>query len=291
MLDDHPQDSIWQKEFITCLQETTLGKSRLEEALAIQNHNLPKRIYKFRECSSFYHLNTLETDTIWLCSPKCYNDPYDCWFTLPDGFIATLIEQTLNKLHPGANKSLFTSAAANLGNQVVVALAQFRDFAKICSFSSRNDSILMWSHYSEDHAGFCIEYDIEGLDPDHPFPKNLYPVVYSNDLGYLKYFVEKLVTAHRADFPQMGPLLCMLVKFTGWAYENEWRFVRETRTEEKDGLTAAPGPSRVFVGSQFDLNKNQKLIEICEKKKVPIERMCLANDKFELLSKPLGISN
>jgi Protein of unknown function (DUF2971) len=291
VLDNHPQDSSWQKEFVISLQETTRGKSRLEDALAIKNRNLPKRIYKYRKCSSPYHLNALESDTVWLCSPKRYNDPYDCWFTLPDGFIATLIEQALNKRNPSANNPHFPYAATKFGNKLAVKLAKFRDLAKICSFSSCNDSVLMWSHYSEDHGGFCIEYDIEGLDPSHSFCKNLYPVVYSNDLGYLRNFVEKLVGASREEYPYMGPLLCMLVKFTGWAYENEWRIIHETPTEEDDGPMAAPVASRVFVGSQFELNKNQKLIAICKKKKIPIEQMRLGNDKFELLTKSLVITN
>jgi hypothetical protein len=288
---DRLQDSSWQKEFIASLQETTRSKPRLEDALAIKNRNLPKRIYKYRKCSSPHHLNALESDMVWLCSPERYKDPYDCWFTLPDGFIATLIEQILIKRNPDVNNPFWRHAAEKEARKLAVKLAKFRDLAKICSFSSCNDSVLMWSHYSEDHGGFCIEYEIKGLDPNHCFSKNLYPVVYSSDLGYLRNFVEKLVGASREEYPSMGPLLCMLVKFTGWAYENEWRIIRVEPAKEDDGPIAAPVPSRVLVGSQFELNKNQRLIAICEKKQLPIEQMQLSNDKFELLAKPLVIAN
>lgn len=288
--DDHPQPSTWQKDFILCLQETTRGKSRFEEALEIKNRNLPKHLYKYRKCSSSYHVNTLESDTVWLCSPKSYNDPYDCWFTLPDGFVATLIEQALIKRNPNVNNPYWRHAAEKEARKLAVKLAKFRDLAKICSFSSCSDSVLMWSHYSEDHGGFCIEYEIEGLGPNHSFCKNLYPVLYSSNLGYLRNFVEKLVGASRDEYPYMGPLLCMLVKFTGWAYENEWRIIRETPTEESDGPMAAPVPSRVLVGSQFELSKNQKLKEICDMKNIPIQQMSLAQDRFELFAKPLAVT-
>jgi hypothetical protein len=289
VLDDHPQRSSWRQDFITCLRETTRGNSRLKEGQAIKAKNLPKRIYKYRKCSSPYHLDTLKSDTVWLCSPKHYNDPYDCWFTLPEGLIATLLEQALKERHAYPYAQF---AAEKYAPKLAAKLANYRNHAKICSFSSRNDSVLMWSHYSEDHRGFCIEYDISKLGPDDSVCKSLYPVVYSNDLSYLGNFVERLIgRANDEAYPEEGPLLCMLVKFTGWAYENEWRIIRETPTEENDGPMAAPVASRVFVGAQFDRTKNQNLIAICEEKEIPIERMRLANDKFKLLTGPLVITD
>ncbi len=79
----------------------------------------------------------------------------------------------------------------------------------------------------------------------------------------------------------------MLVKFTGWEYENEWRIIRETHTEENDGPMAAPVASRVFVGAQFDRDKNQNLMAICDKKKIEIKQMQLASDKFGLFAESL----
>ena len=278
------EDVEWKKEFVTCLQESTRGMSRLEAALAIKTHNLPRRIYKYRGCSRPDHLKNLETDTAWLCSPKRYNDPYDCWFTLPDGFIPRLIEEALVKRNPASNNPFYPYAAKKEGSKLATKLANFRNLTKICSFSSCNDSVLMWSHYAENHSGFCIEYDIEELDESHLFRKNLYPVVYSNDLSYLRNFVEKLVGATSEEYPYMGPLLCMLVKFNGWEYEREWRIIAETPTEIDDGPRAAPIPSRVFLGSQFESAKNEALLTICDKKRIPTQQMRLADDKFELLT-------
>jgi len=282
VLGNHPQDSSWQKEFIICLQGATHRNSQFEDALALRNRNLPPRIYKYRKCSSPYHLEALENDTAWLCSPKRYNDPYDCWFTLPDGFIAALVEHALNR----PNDRIYEFAAKQAAKKFAIRLAKYRDHAKICSFSSCHDSVLMWSHYSEDHSGFCIEYDLEGLDPKHSFCKNLYPVVYSDDLNYLRIFVQKQIPFDAERYPYKGHLLCMLVKFRGWKYENEWRFIRETTTQEDDGPMTVPVASRVLVGSQFEHDKNEKLIAICRKKKIPIEQMQLANEKSELRSNP-----
>lgn len=80
----------------------------------------------------------------------------------------------------------------------------------------------------------------------------------------------------------------MLLKFTGWQYEKEWRFIGSTSGEENDGPMRAPLASRVFVGAQFDRSENrEELKAICKQKKIPIERMRLANDEFKLLTGPL----
>ena len=31
----------------------------------------------------------------------------------------------------------------------------------VCALGERADSILMWSHYADEHAGICIEFDTE----------------------------------------------------------------------------------------------------------------------------------
>ncbi len=76
--------------------------------------------------------------------------------------------------------------------------------------------MLMWSHYSEDHRGFCIEYDLEALNEQHPFRRSLFPIIYSQRLYDLTPFAEKLVAKERAEFTPLLPMLAALHKFEGW---------------------------------------------------------------------------
>jgi hypothetical protein len=43
--------------------------------------------------------------------------------------------------------------------------SEFRKGFSVLSLSANPASILMWSHYSNSHRGFCIEYDFEALPP------------------------------------------------------------------------------------------------------------------------------
>jgi hypothetical protein len=180
-----------------------------------------------------------------------------------------------------------SSAVSGLATAAVDAIAEWRKSAKVCCFSEAPDLLLMWSHYADHHRGFCIEYDLTSLgDPNHFFLRNLYPVLYSADFYDLSPFVEGLAggPATRANFQQMLPLLAMLTKFEGWGYEREWRLFQEAQTGTKDGKREAPVPSRVFLGERFESSLDKDLVSICKAKHIPLSRMRLATDKFQLIA-------
>jgi hypothetical protein len=273
---------VWITDIVNCLEESTLAHPRIEEALAFNQQHLPKRIYKYRrDCSN--HRNNLKTGTVRLSSPESFNDPYDCWLTLPDGLLETLLEKRLldelvkayklqnvipveqienaKKSHeplktilahipefsssatggnPKKMAELWSTQVKGLASDAVSKLQDFRKMTKLCSFSAVNDSMLMWGHYSDNHRGFCLEYDLEVLNADHPFRKNLYPVVYSSQLYDLTPYAEKLAAPDHQEFSTMLPLLAMLHKFDGWKYEEEWRTVFEKEVVMDDHDRPAP---------------------------------------------------
>lgn len=78
------------------------------------------------------------------------------------------------------------------------------------------------------------------------------------------------------------PLLAMLYKFKGWQYEREWRFIRELSQVQDDKIESAPVPSRIFLGTRFDASASKELLDICKDKKIPLSKMEMADDKYEL---------
>jgi len=81
---------MWLETFVNCLETSTRRHSRIDEALALKQQHLPKRIYKYRRDSTNSRDN-LKTDTVWLASPESYNDPYDCAFSLSDDRVVAAI--------------------------------------------------------------------------------------------------------------------------------------------------------------------------------------------------------
>jgi hypothetical protein len=200
-------------------------------------------------------------------------------------FLAAHIAE-VNGITPGNNPQQMAEfvslIAPKMIGDTVGVLRQWRKVIKVCSFSAVNDSILMWGHYAQDHKGFCVEYDLESLEPDHPLRRMLYPVIYSPQLYDLTTFAQKLVGPNRQDFNPSSPLLGVLHKFDGWKYEEEWRVISFTQAVVDDHNWAVPTPSRVFLGTKMDSQNAKELIAICDPKGIEVCQMALAKDKFEL---------
>jgi hypothetical protein len=82
--------------------------------------------------------------------------------------------------------------------------------------STRPDDILMWSHYSDDHKGYCLEFE---ASDDTPFFGEAQPVIYSDSYPTVDFF----------QTPSHEQLeLIFLTKASHWRYENEWRIIDHT---------------------------------------------------------------
>jgi len=85
----------------------------------------------------------------------------------------------------------------------------------VCSFfCSEPNSALMWAHYADNHAGFCVEYEVS--------PElgnlNLFSVIYSSQLPIIS--ASELIFSPAETFTRI-----LITKKIEWAYENEWRII------------------------------------------------------------------
>lgn len=87
----------------------------------------------------------------------------------------------------------------------------------IFCMSKNNDSLLMWSHYAAQYSGAVIEFDT-----DHDFFKGLIEVEYSKlrPQKSVNYYMESKLPI---------PIAELCVKSEVWAYESEYRIVRELK--------------------------------------------------------------
>jgi hypothetical protein len=128
---------------------------------------------------------------------------------------------------------------------------------------------------------------LEKFDPGDAFLRNLYPVIYSRQLFDLTPWAEKLVTGKREELTTIFPLLGVLRKFEGWAYEQEWRYVLFQENPTPNRTRPMPLPSRVFLGAKASPLTTKGLLTICEEKNIAVSQMRMSNDKYELLAHPI----
>ena len=157
---------------------------------------------------------------------------------------------------------------------------------KVCSFSATQFSIIMWSHYSNHHRGFCIEYDTDALTPENLFVRMLYPVIYSEQLfDATNYYLAAI--RNQKTFNILFPALAALYKSPEWSYEKEWRLVIPANLVREATPWRVPAPKRVYLGSRMPEEGKQPILAICRRKGIDVDQMYLADDSFCLHSKPM----
>jgi hypothetical protein len=173
--------SNWKEEFVTSLEGSTNEHSQMEKAFAIKAEHMPKHIYRYQpDCDN--RRESLVNDKIWLSSPDKYNDPNDCEFKFLDASVETAAHKRLAAAFKGVNQqklALGYSKASQLVQNALSEIKKWKQLCKVCCFNEDPASMLMWSHYSDNHRGFCIEYDL-GDPKAEQFRRQLYPVVYSD---------------------------------------------------------------------------------------------------------------
>ncbi len=159
---------------------------------------------------------------------------------------------------------------------------------KVCSFTEINDSVIMWSHYGDQHKGFCIEYDLEGLSPANLSGRFLCPVIYSSSLfDATRYY--KAAALNRQTFNILFPLLPALYKSPEWKYEREWRLVIMANMVKEESNWRMPPAKRLFLGSLMPSAKREELVSIARQKQIEVLQMRLARDSFTLVPEPVAV--
>lgn len=153
---------------------------------------------------------------------------------------------------------------------------------KICALSTADitQAFLLWSHYSDQHRGFCIEYETKGFNP-----LQLHPIHYSKRLfDFTPYFLVSL----RGDINPILRTVAALVKHKAWNYEREWRLLLPLGDRKKGILKSVPTPVGVYIGSKANSKDRDNIVEISKEKGIPAYQMELSPKEFRLIPKELG---
>ena len=144
-------------------------------------------------------------------------------------------------------------------------IKSLRDFYQssinVACFSESNDSILMWSHYANNHEGFCIEYDFSEILSENPLLlHSLHPVYYTNEIFDL--------FNYRSTDKIFAQVLAAINKSDVWSYENEWRFIKDSKEEQ---LQPFLKPCAVILGTKISCEDKATITEICTERSIPIK--------------------
>lgn len=246
------------------------------------------KLYKYRE----YTLRSLEmfiNKQIYFPKPEELNDPFDC--RMLEGISYDISE---HDKHFYINSSL--SFEKNTMETLIKIYKDCQEKAQqlgIYSLSRNLRSVLLWSHYADQHRGFVVGFnlnddtvsknipDIIDFTPvtyvsKNPFPTN-YIELFTDSYGHhlygqefsTRYFTEKKL---------------MTSKTKPWSYEKEYRLIRE-----KSGFVNFDPKivnEVVFGAAMSDAHIQTfiKLLSNTEWSHVKLKRACLGADLRILIS-------
>jgi hypothetical protein len=141
---------------------------------------------------------------------------------------------------------------------------KFIELLRLCCFSERSNSTMMFSHYANGHRGICLEFMVK----DDDFFDVLRPVIYPKDFPSInpaKMFPYKPLSTERLWMLIEPQFLC---KSQEWAYEDEWRILKvdaepSTYNFAEDTLTA------IIFGCQTTQQDKELIRDINKSRKVP----------------------
>ena len=164
----------------------------------------------------------------------------------------------------------------------------FTSFLKIASLTANSvNSMPMWAHYSNNHTGFCLSYDMKDKR-NVELSGCTFPVQYTNkridvtdiidnQVRKILAEIEKQVTEGKKviQFDDlslifMGSLFCNIKNET-WSYEKEYRC---TTGSTSDGMPFLPASLKeIYIGMNYLQAYVDKLVRIAKLLQIPAYRM------------------
>jgi hypothetical protein len=208
------------------------------------------KLYQYQPISK-YTLQNLILKKIWASNPKFFNDPFE--FAVRDNYRIT----DDGKVQP------FSYEEKKFVAQIK---AEIDNFGVTC-FSEREDILLLWSHYSSNHTGMCLTFDIKD-----PKPVNLFKVNYDKSFPDIR------------DYENNDFLKYLTTKGESWKYEQEHRLI----FNEGVGHYQFPGQLvEITLGCKASNADIETLFEICDS--IYDNQILLSKTEIDLNSFQLSI--
>lgn len=158
------------------------------------------------------------------------------------------------------------------------------DAVYIVSLCTDHKNRLMWSHYADNHKGFCIEYDF-GTDVLKDSGVIVFPVAYSSirpKVPYETVLLSQNPTLENVNSQNINKsiFLSMLTKDKIWSYEKEWRILISAQEESMDIL--APPVSCIYLGACCSEDNEKKIKELVQDWKIPVKKMVVDRGDYSL---------
>lgn len=188
-------------------------------------------------------------------------------------------------------------------NNYVPAFEKFLSSITVSCFTASGwQNALMWSHYANSYAGFCVEYDFDKMTNFIGFIKkieysNIRPTISLKDVGIggirtIENEDKTMSTEIVYTEPDCEKILkYVTVKDNCWKYEDEWRIINISKIPNTPQFIEMPEIKSITFGTNIDFLCKQLLWDVCKEKNIPCYELSLGHDDFTINRKQLTESD
>lgn len=287
---EHPIDYTKALDILESIDNPVAVAYAMQQLFSVFKMYIPDVLFKYYSFTDDVRLNKTKIDTlrdgkIYLSDPNDFNDPFDekGYYYKPER-LAELerLKHTGGKL-----------------------IDDFSQYMRASSLSANDFNCMpMWAHYSNNHKGFCVSYDMKALDNQILYSCT-FPVQYTChriDITDIIYEFAKNTCELIDENMKKGikttvmpdiriPILMSFlgnIKHESWAYEKEFRCSVGASYKGSEYIDASP--SGIYVGMKCSDENKKSLIELAIQKDIPIYQMTFVEESKGFVLKPLEIN-
>ena len=245
---------------------------------------IPDTLYKFYSLNDDNELNekkfsTLQNKQIFMSDIKDFNDPFDgkAFFYDP--------KQLAN-----------IKRLQHIKGRII---EDFTTFHKGTALTENDTSCMpMWAHYSNNHQGFCVAYDMKN-PANTALSGCTFPIQYTDErldiTSFMKNYANgvsseidkqmaqgiKTIVINDLSLIYVAQYLCN-IKHSTWQYEKEFRCTNGANAKGMPYIDAVP--KAIYIGMNCQEQNKNKLIEIARSLSIPVYQMRLdeLSEKYSL---------
>lgn len=245
---------------------------------------IPDTLYKFYSLNDDQELNdkkfkTLQNKQIFMSNIKDFNDPFDGKAFFYDSKQLADIKRL-----------------EHVGGKII---DDFTSFNRGTALTENNTSCMpMWAHYSNNHQGFCVAYDMKN-PANTTLAGCTFPIQYTDErldiTSFMKKYFCKLslevdrqvsrgikqISINDLSLVYVAQFLCN-IKHSTWSYEKEFRCTAGAQEKGMPYIDAVP--KAIYIGLHCKEVNRKKLVEIARSLSIPVYQM-----RFEELSEKYAL--
>lgn len=300
---------MWKERYLLDVFASANNEQLISRGIQLKNERMPQMLYKYRPASE-RNIDALFNGVVYSVTPQLCNDLNECPLSFDKIEIErNMLLKIVPKLSNEDITMLCNISKSNSISEIVRSLSAYQDSEgemlpdelskeirqkhlenremidqmidsfystvknsyNIYCLSENYCDDLMWAHYADNHAGYCLGYKVK--DFSSAIIDVTLPVIYT----------DKYVIIKDLDLVDgVTSMYALTLKKKCWEYECEWRIFYPLNSPFHP--ESMPLPSVIYLGNRITDENKKTISDFCKSKSIQIQQMALDKATHKLIA-------